>query len=75
MDLHEQWAKGERERVFGADDDWRNETLAGSCIVKCRKISSTTFFTKGILNELGLYIKEKEDINVVYVNATLTSMQ
>lgn len=27
------------------------------------------------MNELGLYIKERSDINVVYVNTTLTSMQ
>ena len=40
-----------------------------------RKVSSTTYFTKGVLNELGLYIKEKPEVNVVYVNATLTSMQ
>ena len=38
-------------------------------------MSSTTYFTKGILNELGYFIKEKENINVVYINATLTTMQ
>lgn len=40
-----------------------------------RKVSGTTYFTKGILNELGYYIKEKPDIDVIYINATLTSMQ
>ena len=71
----EDWNKGEKRRVFGDDEGWRNESLASSCIVKCRKMSSTTFFTKGILNEIGYSIREKPDLNVVYVNATLTSMQ
>ena len=75
LDLNEEWDKAGRESVFGPDEDWRNESLASSCIVKCRKVSGTTYFSKGVLNELGLFIKEKPDVNVVYVNATLTSMQ
>ena len=55
--------------------NWRDDTLSGSCIIKVRKTSGTTYFTKGLLNELGEYIKEQEDINVVYINDTLTSMQ
>lgn len=43
--------------------------------MRCRKVSSSTFFTKGKLNELGLYIKEVGDINVVYVNSSLTAIQ
>ena len=74
-DILEDWDKGEKKRVFGEDDGWRNESLASSCIIKCRKVSSTTFFTKGILNEIGYAIRDNPELNVVYVNATLTSMQ
>jgi len=49
--------------------------VARSSLVRCRKVSSSTFFTKGKLNELGLYIKEVGDINVVYVNSSLTAIQ
>ena len=73
----EEWDKGEKHRVFGDENSWwRNKDLAASSVVKCRKISSTTFFTKGVLNELGYFIKEKQpNVNVVYVNASLTTMQ
>ena len=74
-DILEDWDKGEKKRVFGEDEGWRNESLASSCIIKCRKVSSTTFFTKGILNEIGYAIRDNPELNVVYVNATLTSMQ
>lgn len=57
------------------DDEWKSETIAGSCIVKCRKISGTTYFTKGKLNDFGYFIKENEAVNVVFINAALTSMQ
>jgi hypothetical protein len=36
---------------------------------------STTYFSKGILKDLGHFIKENEEIDIIYVNATLTSMQ
>ena len=75
MDLNEEWDKGERERVYGPDEDWRSEDLAAASIVKCRKVSSTTFFTKGLLNELGYSIKDKPEVNVIFINSTLTSMQ
>ena len=73
----EEWDKGEKHRVFGDENSWwRNKDLAASSVVKCRKISSTTFFTKGVLNELGYFIKDKQpNVNVVYVNASLTTMQ
>ena len=25
-------------------DEWRSNTLAGSCVIKCRQISGTTYF-------------------------------
>ena len=74
VDGHEEWDGRNNKKVYGDDAEWRSESLAGSCIVKCRKISGTTFFTKGILNEIGYYLKEKPRVNVVYINATLTSM-
>ena len=43
--------------------------------MKIRKIHSGTFLTKGRLNELGYFIKENEDINVVFINTQLTSLQ
>ena len=55
--------------------DWRDDTLAAASVIKIRKISGTTYFSKGLLHELGDFIKDKEDVNVVYVNTTLTSMQ
>lgn len=33
------------------------ESLAKSCVMKLRKISSTNYFSKGKLNELGQYLK------------------
>ena len=57
------------------DEDWRSDTLAGSCVIKCRKISGTTYFTKGKLNDLGFFLKENPAVNVVFVNTTLTTMQ
>lgn len=45
-----------------SEDEWKNlnvrESLARSCMIRTRKQSSTTFFTKGKLNEIGLFIKE-----------------
>ncbi len=57
------------------DEDWRSDTLAGSCVIKCRKTSGTTYFTKGKLNDLGFFLKENPAVNVVFVNTSLTSMQ
>jgi hypothetical protein len=45
------------------DDEWKStklrESVAKSSLIRCRQISSTNYFTKGKLNELGLFIKEK----------------
>lgn len=61
------------------NDEWKNENLresvAQGSMVRCRQISSTNFFTKGKLNELGLFIKDNERINVVYVNSALSAVQ
>lgn len=64
--------EGEDEEM---DEEWRSDTLAGSCVVKCRKISGTTFFTKGKLNDYGFFLRDNRAINVVFVNTTLTTMQ
>jgi hypothetical protein len=53
--------------AFGRDELADEE--AGSCMVRCRNIMSTTYFSKGILNDLGYHIKENPDIEVIYVNA------
>ncbi len=49
------------DKGMESDNEWKNpnlrESVAKSSIIRCRKISSTTFFTKGKLNELGLFIK------------------
>ena len=64
--------EGEEDEM---EEEWRSDTLAGSCVVKCRKISGTTYFTKGKLNDLGYFLKDNAAVNVVFVNTTLTSMQ
>ena len=74
MDLDESWNESEEAKVFGGMD-WRDDSLATASVIKLRKISATTYFSKGVLHELGQFIKDHEDINVVYVNTTLTSMQ
>jgi predicted RNA-binding protein YlxR (DUF448 family) len=59
-------------------DEWKNilirESMAKSSLIRVRKIHSSTFFTKGKLNELGYFVKDNKDINVIFVNATLTSL-
>lgn len=61
------------------ESEWHNvnlrESIARSSIIRCRKISSTNFFSKGKMNELGLYIKETSDINVVFINSSLSAIQ
>jgi len=61
------------------DDEWKNanlrESVAQGSLIRCRQISSTNFFTKGKLNELGLFIKDNESINVVFVNTSLSAVQ
>ena len=68
--------EGNEDTVF---DEWKNpalrESIAISSIVKIRKIHSGTYFQKGKLNELGYFLKENPDINVVYINSTLTGLQ
>ena len=59
-------------------DEWKNvelrDSFARSSLVKVRKIHSSTFFTKGKLNELGFFLKEQKDVNVVFINTTLTGL-
>lgn len=60
-------------------DEWKNElireSVAKQSLIKLRRTHSGTFFPKGKLNELGFFLKEHEDVNVVFVNAQLTSLQ
>lgn len=59
-------------------DEWKNillrESVAKSSLIKVRKVHSSTYFTKGKLNELGYFLKDNSEINVVFINATLTSL-
>ena len=52
----------ENDPQVHSDTEWENaslrESIAKSSIVRCRQESSTTFFGKGKLNEIGLFIKE-----------------
>jgi 50S ribosomal subunit-associated GTPase HflX len=63
----------ENDGSYDMFDEWKNELLresvAKSSLIKVRKIHSTTFFTKGKLNDLGYFLKDNKDINVVYINA------
>jgi hypothetical protein len=74
-DPYEWWDPNKDQAVFGDDNDWREESLANGSIVKCRNLSGTTYFSKGILHELGSVLRDRHDVNVVFVNSTLTSMQ
>jgi 50S ribosomal subunit-associated GTPase HflX len=60
-------------------DEWKNELLresvAKASLIKVRRIHSSTYFTKGKLNDLGYFLKDNEDINVVFINSTLTALQ
>lgn len=59
-------------------DEWKDviirDSLAKASLIKIRNVASGTFFTKGKLNELGLFIKERA-IEVVFVNTTMTPLQ
>lgn len=69
----------EDEQSDDFNDEWRNaqlrESIAKSCLVKMRKIHSGTYFTKGKLNEIGLFLKDNPDIDIVFINTQLTSLQ
>lgn len=69
----------DEDEAMKDQEEWSNvnlrESIARSSIIRCRKLSPTTFFTKGKLNELGLFIKETPSINVVYLNTSLTAVQ
>jgi 50S ribosomal subunit-associated GTPase HflX len=60
-------------------DEWKNELLresvAKASLIKVRRIHSSTYFTKGKLNDIGYFLKDNEDINVVFINSTLTALQ
>lgn len=42
--------------------------------MKVRKIHSGSYFTKGKLNEIGMFLKENPQIDIVYVDAQLTAL-
>jgi len=67
--------EGEQDEQDDDEEEWKSDTLAGSCVIRCRRLSGTTYFTKGKLNDIGHFIKDNEDVNVVYVNTILTSRQ
>lgn len=70
---------GQDDESMDMYDEWKNELLresvAKSSLIKVRKIHSSTYFTKGKLNEMGYFLKENKRINVVFVNAQLSSLQ
>ena len=50
------------------------ESFAKSSLVRVRHVEHSTFFTKGKLNDLGLFIKENQ-LDVVYLNTILSPLQ
>lgn len=56
-------------------EEWRDDSIANSSVVKLRKIAGTTFLTKGILQDIGMHLKQNPEINVVFINSTMTSLQ
>jgi len=71
--------QAEDNQDYDMYDEWKNELLresvAKSSLIKVRRIHSSTYFTKGKLNDLGYFLKDNEDINVVFINSTLTALQ
>ena len=71
--------QAEDNEEYDLYDEWKNELLresvAKSSLIKVRKIHSSTYFTKGKLNDLGYFLKDNKDINVVFINSTLTALQ
>jgi 50S ribosomal subunit-associated GTPase HflX len=71
--------QAEDNEEYDMYDEWKNELLresvAKSSLIKVRRIHSSTYFTKGKLNDLGYFLKDNEDINVVFINSTLTALQ
>ncbi len=65
----------EEEDLF---DEWHDkltrESLAKASLVKVKKVSNSTYFTKGKLLEIGSYIKEMRP-RVVFLNTILTPLQ
>jgi predicted RNA-binding protein YlxR (DUF448 family) len=63
----------DEEENDNVNDEWKNvtlrESIAKNSLVRVRKIHSGTFLTKGKMNEIGYYIKEKENIDVIYINS------
>ncbi|CAI2361074.1 unnamed protein product [Moneuplotes crassus] len=66
------------EEEFDLYDEWKNklvrDSMAKSILINVKKVSSSLFFTRGKLNDLGQYIKS-QDVEVVYVNTMLTPIQ
>ena len=71
--------QAEDNEEYDMYDEWKNELLresvAKSSLIKVRRIHSSTYFTKGKLNDLGYFLKDNEEINVVFINSTLTALQ
>ena len=76
------WKKGlivdTHEEEFDLYDEWKNQlvrdSMAKSILINVRNVSSSMFFTRGKLNEIGQYIKT-QTVDVVYVNTMLTPLQ
>jgi hypothetical protein len=60
-------------------DEWKNillrESIALSSIIRVKNIKASTFFPKARLTEIGHYIKAFKDLEVIFVNTTLTVVQ
>ena len=69
----------DNDEAFDTDDEWTNpqlrESIARSSLIRVRKMSTTNYFSKGKLNELGHFLKKNTDIDVVFMNTDLTAVQ
>lgn len=58
--------------------EWRNklllESLAKSSLIKVKRTYGKSFFTKGKIMDIGLFVKAKE-IDCVFINTTLSPSQ
>jgi hypothetical protein len=66
------------EEDLGMFDEWKDkltrESMAKSSLIKLRKTHGGTYFTKGKLNDLGYFLKEQTDVNMVFINTILSPL-
>ena len=55
--------------------NYQNMEVSKKSLIKVKKVHQTTYFQKGKLNEIGNSIKKNLDIEVVFINTSLSQVQ